>query len=215
MTIALNSTQLADAKTTLIQTAKRFYDKGWMPGTSGNMSIRLPGSSDAELPVFVITASGRNKGALGLNDFVVMNSHESESGKKSSAETLLHQAIYSEYPDVQAVYHVHTVAATVLSMRVVPVPGFIEFSGLEMMKGIGCSTHDCTIRLPVLPNTQDIAELSTRLSPYFEPDVPGFLLQGHGIYTWGQTPFDAWRHVEIWDFLFQQALCEMSLPGRG
>ncbi|MEL7265147.1 MAG: class II aldolase/adducin family protein, partial [Planctomycetota bacterium] len=30
----------------------------------------------------------------------------------------------------------------------------------------------------------------------------GFLIRGHGLYTWGRDLFAARRHVEIFEFLF-------------
>ena len=35
------------------------------------------------------------------------------------------------------------------------------------------------------------------------PDAHGFLLRGHGLYTWGATIADAERHVEILEFLLE------------
>jgi methylthioribulose-1-phosphate dehydratase len=31
----------------------------------------------------------------------------------------------------------------------------------------------------------------------------GFLISGHGLYTWGQSIAEAERHVEILEFLFE------------
>ena len=35
------------------------------------------------------------------------------------------------------------------------------------------------------------------------PDVHGYLIAGHGLYTWGRTVDDALRHVEAFEFLFE------------
>jgi len=172
----------------LIETAKGFYDKNWMLGTSGNLSLRVA-------PAFMITASGKDKGQLTIHDFVDINA------PNASAEAKLHEVLYNTFPEVQAVYHVHTVAATILSME-----KELQFSGLEMLKGLGCSTHDTSIKIPVLENTQDIDALSRILIPQINPDVPGFLLKGHGLYAWGNSPLEAKRHIEIFEFLFQVKL---------
>jgi methylthioribulose-1-phosphate dehydratase len=34
-------------------------------------------------------------------------------------------------------------------------------------------------------------------------DAHGFLLRGHGLYTWGANQADARRHVEIFEFLLE------------
>ena len=37
------------------------------------------------------------------------------------------------------------------------------------------------------------------------PVIHGFLIAGHGLYTWGKTLEQARRHVEIFEFLFECA----------
>ena len=36
-----------------------------------------------------------------------------------------------------------------------------------------------------------------------KPGIHGFLLRRHGLYTWGKDVFEAKRHVEILEFLFE------------
>jgi methylthioribulose-1-phosphate dehydratase len=31
----------------------------------------------------------------------------------------------------------------------------------------------------------------------------GYLIRGHGIYTWGKDLDEAYRHIEIWEFLLE------------
>ena len=40
------------------------------------------------------------------------------------------------------------------------------------------------------------------------PDAHGYLIAGHGFYTWGYSVEDAIRHIEAFEFLFE---CEMLL----
>jgi methylthioribulose-1-phosphate dehydratase len=196
----------AEAADILIETARGFYAKRWMEGTSGNLSIRIR-SDEMDAPLrYLITASGHDKGALTANDFVLVGEGGQvlePAGAKSSAETLLHEAIYQLHEEATAVYHVHTLAATYLSMHAVEPEGVLTFSDLEMIKGLGFDTHEVAIRLPAIENNQDMILLSQEVLRRLEPFVPGFILKGHGVYTWGRTPAEAKRHVEIWEFLFQ------------
>src|SRR6185312_14756040 len=105
---------MPDPKRTLIACAQQFYDRGWMWGTAGNLSVRLKGD-----PLTIaITPSGLNKGALSVDDLLTV-----EEGKKSahvrghtpSAETAIHLAIYKNIPDAHAAFHVHAMYATLLS----------------------------------------------------------------------------------------------------
>ena len=86
-----------------------FDRRGWAMGTSGNLSARLDG------PEFVITASGRHKGRLTVDDFVVPGRPGERN--KPSAETAIHEAIYRRLPETRAILHAHTVASTAASFR--------------------------------------------------------------------------------------------------
>jgi methylthioribulose-1-phosphate dehydratase len=63
----------------------------------------------------------------------------------------------------------------------------------------------------VVQNSQDMLALSQMVPHCINPEVPGLILQGHGLYAWGDTPFEAKRHVEIWEYLFQYRVTEMML----
>jgi methylthioribulose-1-phosphate dehydratase len=198
----------------LIEAANGFYTKNWMPGTSGNLSIRTSGANE---PLnFVITASGKDKGALTPSDFVIVGVDGApieDTEHKSSAETLLHAAVYQKIKEARAVYHVHTVQAALLSNYGLTDGESIRFRGLEMLKGLGLDTHDTEVELPVLENSQDMLTLSQQLPHRIHRKVPGFLLKGHGLYTWGASPFHAKRHIEIWQYLFEYRLGELMLQG--
>ena len=176
-----------------------------MRGTSGNLSTLI-----TEEPLqLLVTASGKDKGALTEDDFLLVD----EGGKsvensscKPSAETLLHSAIYKS-TNAKAVFHVHTTNSTVLTMKNVN----LEFTGLEMLKGLGFKTHDVKIAIPVLENSQDMKYLASLVSSYINEEVPGLLLRGHGIYAWGKTLQETKRHVEIFEFLFEYRVKEMTL----
>ena len=185
-----------------------------MLGTSGNLSISIQ-----EEPLqFLITASGKDKGELTEEDFVLVDEN-GEMGRqrdgekknlKPSAETLLHSAIY-KHTNAKAVFHVHTTNSTLLSMK---SSGNIVFSNLEMLKGLGFKTHDVKIEIPIIENSQDMKYLSTIVPSYINEDVPGLILKGHGIYAWGNSPQETKRHVEIFEFLFEYRVKELNLTKR-
>ncbi|MDG1991417.1 MAG: methylthioribulose 1-phosphate dehydratase [Pirellulales bacterium] len=207
-----------DLRAALCAIGREFHSRGWSLGTSSNYSV-VAGRNPLEL---LITASGKDKSALTKNDFVAVDSsgqliqgHELK-GKKSSAETLLHCLIAKLLPDVGAILHTHSIWGTTLSRQALTTQqtlGAIRIEGYEMLKGLeGITTHDTTIDVPVFQNGQDMVELSDRIREVFiSPDGGpseasahhGFLLSGHGLYTWGRTLADARRHIEIFEFLFE------------
>ena len=196
---------------------REFHGRSWSLGTSSNYSVVL-GRSPLEL---LITASGKDKSALGRDDFVRVDADgrllEGGPGRKSSAETLLHCLVAEVVPalggpPVGAVLHTHSVWGTVLSRADLP-RGSLRIEGFEMLKGLeGVTTHDTHEEVPIFANSQDMEELSGRIrerlseadwSDPRRPPLHGFLLAGHGLYTWGRDLAEARRHIEIHEFLFE------------
>jgi methylthioribulose-1-phosphate dehydratase len=187
---------------TLCELGKNFYSRGWAQGTSGNYSAVL----SREPLLLAITPSGLDKGSLLPSDILEMD----ESGKvfrsqqRPSAEYLLHLAIVRAR-GAAAVLHTHSIWATVLSERHA-AKEFLAIEGYEMLKGLeGVRTHQHREVVPILQNSQDMVELSRKVDSALEanPEAHGFLLQGHGLYTWGQNLQEAKRHIEIFEFLFE------------
>ena len=182
-----------------------------MLGTSGNLSILIE-----EGPIkFLITVSGKDKGELTEEDFILVNENGESvlaSAQEPSAETLLHSAIY-KHTNAKAVFHVHTTNSTLLSKNAIrhTHDAILEFSDLEMLKGLGFKTHDVKATIPIIENSQDMKYLASIVPDYINEDVPGLLLKGHGIYAWGSSPKEAKRHVEIFEFLFEYKLKEMTI----
>jgi len=192
-------------KLQLIDIGSLFYQRQWSVGTSSNYSIKLREKAVRVL----ITASGKDKRALTLDDFVEVDEQGKRIGEgdaQPSAETMLHVVALAQ-PGIHAVLHTHSVWSTILSDRYAS-QGYLEISGYEMLKGLeGIKTHETTVRIKIFENTQDIAKLSEEVKELLaDPAQPlryGFLLRRHGLYTWGKDLFTARRHVEILEFLFE------------
>jgi methylthioribulose-1-phosphate dehydratase len=189
--------------TELAATGRRFYDRGWVFGTSGNFSAVL---EDHPLRL-AITASGIDKRTLSREHILRIDEERRVIGEhsgKPSAEAALHLEIVSRR-GAGAVLHTHSVWSTMLSDAYAERGG-LAISGLEMLKGLdGVGTHEHREWVPIVANDQDMASLARRVGTLLdrEPRVHGFLLRGHGLYTWGRTLAEAERHVEIFEFLFE------------
>ena len=198
-------TEFEQRATELIEAGRSLYKLGMVPATSGNFSARLSGEKIA------ITVSGRHKGKLTQSDIMVIDAEgHSLDGRRSSAETLLHVQIYKRFPDTGAVLHPHSVNATLLSRR---NKTQLELQDYELLKAFpGIDTHDCQVVVPIFKNDQDIARLAATVDSYMDSHsaVYGYLISGHGFYTWGESVDDALRHVEAFEFLFE---CEMRMGG--
>jgi methylthioribulose-1-phosphate dehydratase len=180
--------------------------RGWVPATSGNFSRRVDERH------FAITRSGADKGAIGPADVILVALGEPLPAGVS-AEAPLHAARYRRDPAVGAVVHVHSIPSTVLS-RAETQSGSLRLEGFEMHKALdGFTTHESTLALPVFANDQDTRALADRIENALEakPGVPGYLLAGHGLYTWGRTMGAARRHLEGLEFLLACELEERRL----
>lgn len=204
----------------LRQVGAEFHCRGWSLGTSSNYSV-VVNQQPLEL---LLTASGKDKGALAPDDFVRVNAagervdrpHDAFApGNKPSAETLIH-CVLAQQPGVGAVLHTHSVWGTLLGQRHFEAGG-LELTDYEMLKGLeGISTHETSKWVPIFDNTQNIGALAEsvreRLGDPDEPLQHGFLIRRHGLYTWGATLAEARRHIEIFEFLFE---CEGRLEFGG
>ena len=188
--------------------AGEFLDrKGWVPATSGNISILIDRDRIA------ITASGRHKGRLSERDIVVvdMNGYKIYGEGKPSAEVLLHTMIYKVFPNTKAVVHAHSPNATVLSKLMKGES--IKLESYEILKAFeDIDTHEIEIEVPVFKNDQDIKRLRSRIEEWIKKNrnkkIYGFVLEAHGIYTWSNSMERALNYMEAFEFLFE---CELKL----
>lgn len=197
--------QQTELSQSLVETGRFFYARGWVPATSSNFSVRL----DEERAL--LTVSGRHKGKLTEADFLrvaIDSGFSLEAGKRQSAETLLHTQIYVREPDVGCVLHTHSMPATVLSRL---TEGVLLLEGYELAKAFpGVESHEASLSIPVFANDQDIPRLAAAVDGWINRHgLPvGYLIEGHGLYTWGETVDDAVRHVEALEFMLE---CELWL----
>jgi methylthioribulose-1-phosphate dehydratase len=188
--------------TSLAEIGKGFYTRGWVLGTSGNFSAVI----SREPLQLAITASGMDKGNLTPEQILQIDGAGNviAGNGKPSDETKLHLAAV-KLRGAGAVLHTHSVWSTMLS-HAFATAGGIAISGYEMVKGLaGVKTHEHEEWLPIIENSQNMEELAHTVETTLEqfPAAHGFLLRGHGLYTWGQTLNEAKRHIEIFEFLLE------------
>jgi methylthioribulose-1-phosphate dehydratase len=200
--LSLETEKVACAAHELAECGRNFYQRGWVLGTSGNFSAVVN-----EDPLrLLITASGKDKGRLTEHEFILLNEvGEIIAGTgKPSDETRLHLTLVRQR-GARAVLHTHSVWATLLSDEFA-VQGGVSIAGWEMLKGLaGVQSHQHTEWLPIIENSQEMTTLAQTLAIILQehPAAHGFLLRGHGLYTWGQTLNEARRHIEIFEFLLE------------
>jgi methylthioribulose-1-phosphate dehydratase len=189
----------------LVKVGHLLYARGMVPATSGNFSARLAPDSIA------VTVSGRHKGHLTAADIMEIDmAGRSRDGRRPSAETCLHLQLYRRYPDVHVVLHHHSLPATLISQF---ENGSIVLENYELLKAFGdIDTHATRMEVPVFANDQDIPALAEKVDKYMGVHLPvhGYLISGHGLYTWGDSVETALKYVEAFEFLFK---CELMKRG--
>lgn len=189
----------------LVEAGRVLYEQGMVPATSGNFSVRIADNRIA------ITVTGRHKGKLNISDIMQIDCNgQSRDGRHPSAETALHLQIYRRYPDVAVILHHHSPYATLLSQLVADEVLLAEYELLKAFSEI--DTHETRLRLPVFENNQDISVLAGQVDNYMDVNSPvfGYLIRGHGLYTWAESVETALKYVEAFEFLFK---CELMKRG--
>ena len=193
-----------DAAAQIVAVGRWLDAKGWAPATAGNYSMRLDDGS------FAVTVSGKHKGRLTADDVMRVDSAgASLDGKRPSAETALHLDLYARFPDCGAVLHSHSPEAVGLS-RAVDGDAY-TLAGHEMLKVLpGIATHDISVALPIVDNSQDMADIIAAVAPaLLAPDaIPAYLIRGHGLYGWGRDMAAAERVIEGIEWMIAAELAE-------
>lgn len=191
-----------NAEALLCQIAKECHARGWALGTSGNFSSVV----HRQPLVLTITGTGLHKGTLSQDDFVRVDENGTvvDGAGYPSAETALHLLLANVWR-ASAVLHTHSSWSTIISDLHANAGG-LWIEGYEMLKGLeGVKSHLHREWLPIIENDQDIATLAgvvgAKLTEH--PNVHGFLLRRHGLYTWGENLKQARRHLETLEFLLE------------
>ena len=198
----------------LAEVARGFHERGWLLGTSGNLSAVV----QREPLHLAMSPSGVDKGELKPEQLLSIDENarvvSGHSGKPSD-ETLLHLRIIKER-GAGAVLHTHSIWNTILS-DLYAAGGGVTIEGYEMLKGLqGVRTHEHSEWLPIVENSQDMPALAETITRTLNEHkaAHGFLLRRHGLYSWGETVAQAKRHIEIFEFLLETMGRTLVIRGR-
>lgn len=195
----------------LAATTRHLYDLGWMRGTSGNVSV----VAQEDPRQLLVSASGIAKHATLAEHAVVTDASGRElDGQvhRPSAEAPVHAAIVDAV-GARSVVHVHAMSSVLAAAR---WPAGVPLAGIEQMKGLGCSAEGEEYVIPVVRNSQDMADLSRRIREALDPAMPVVLVADHGMYVWGSSLEDAANRTESADWLLQYRLLhDIVVPDAG
>ena len=208
------SESFAQIASSLASIARGFHARGWVIGTSGNLSAVV----NREPLHLAMSPSGVDKGELSAEQILMIDEHArvlSDHQARPSDESPLHIRIVKER-GAAAVFHTHSIWNTILSDLHAP-DGGLAIEGYEMLKGLeGVRTHEHREWLPIIENSQDMSALADSIGDTLRQhqDAHAFLLRRHGLYSWGNDLAQARRHVEILEFLLEALGRTSSMRGR-
>lgn len=187
----------------LVAVARRMNASGINQGTSGNLSVRIPGG-------MLITPSSLPYEQMQPQDLVALDLRGRPlaaplSGRSPSSEWRLHADILASRPEIQAVLHCHSVHATALACHGRGIPPFHYMTAVAGGDDIRCAPYA----------TFGTAELS-HLAVEALRERLACLLAQHGQVTLGSSLDQALRiaiEVETLAQMYLQAL-QLGEPPR-
>ena len=169
---------------------------GYVPGTSGNLSVRL----DRER--LLATPTGVSKGLVRPRDMVIVDRDGQliDGTRNVTSEIGMHLAIYDQRPDVDAVIHSHPPIATAFAC-----------SG-RALDQLLCQESLMTVGIIPLARyaTTGTDEVGLSLEPHI-PEHDAILLENHGAVSFGKTLLDAFMKMETMEHLANVALIAHQL----
>ena len=173
-------------RSAVLEAAKIIHHDGLVVATSGNVSARVADESGRKL--MAVTASSIGYEELALDDIVVVDFEGDPVWGDAipSTESLLHSAIYSARPDVNAVVHTHSVYASALAVANMPIPALID----EMVVYLGDSVQVAEYGFP------GSEELAGRVVAALG-ERNAVLLRNHGVVGVGHSATEAVRGCQL------------------
>ncbi len=154
-----------NAKESILFWAKRLYQRGMSPATSGNISVKTDNG-------IMISASGTCLNDMDENDIVLVDydGNVKEGNKKPSSEKIMHSEIYTRRDDINAIIHCHC-----------PVIGAFAVAGVAMKKPILPDFALYYDEIPLIPYfCPSSIDLAVAVGECFEKNNVA-LLKNHGI----------------------------------
>lgn len=186
--------------------AQRAYTRGIQTGSGGNMSARIPNYDG-----MIVKNSGGSLGdcTSGGQGWIAMRFDgqllPDESGKPTR-EWRLHAALLKALPEVDAIVHFHSPYSIVWAQEHACLPQITWHSKLKF----GCDIPVVDVPSAVVPECEmtDIVQLFRN-----NPNLPGFVLRGHGLVAVGKTAVAAEHAAELIEETAQITVLEHLLKG--
>jgi L-fuculose-phosphate aldolase len=185
------ATENLELREALLSTYAELIGRGLNQGMAGNCSVRCPQPS-----TFLVTPSGMSLQAMTPESMVLMDINgEVLSEGRPSSEWRFHRDILQARPDVGAVVHTHSVAATALACLREGIPAFHYMVAVAGGADIRCAPY-------ALFGTQELSDAALEALQ----DRKACLLANHGVIALGKYLVQALDLAQEIETLAQQYL---------
>ena len=181
------------ARKQLVKICALLYERELTVSAGGNMSVRL---NEDEI---LITPSGKNKGFLTEDDFLVLDMEGKVLGGmgEPSIEAGMHLALYKANPDTKAIIHCHPLNCIALTMKK-RIRTDLTPEGVLLLGDVPTIGY-------FTPGSKELANAVAS-----KASSKAILMERHGAVTQGKDLIDAYNRMEELEF---QAKLQM-LVGR-
>jgi L-ribulose-5-phosphate 4-epimerase len=180
--------------------SRRGYDRGLVPGVSGNNSLRIPGTG-----LLLIKATNCCQGEMTAADTVLMTMDGTvlDTGRKPSKEWHWHAGIYRTRPDVGGIVHLHPPYSVAFAVAD-EVPALVNAAARGHLRALG--------RVDLLPaGSTELA--AAVLEQFRDEQVRGLLMREHGTITVGPDLRTAYYRTEYLEDNAKVALLAAQIAG--
>ncbi|WP_404454808.1 class II aldolase/adducin family protein [Oceanobacillus kapialis] len=161
-------------------------------GTAGNISARVDEDQ------FYVSASGTYLGEMDISDFSLCSDKGLVEGKKPSKEHIMHQNIYKERPEINAILHASPFYSTLIANTDIEIPSNYFVEAMYYLEKV--------VRVPYKhPGSVDLADAVKERAK--QGNV--MLLENHGIIVYDTSLKEARMALETLEYtckMYIQAL---------
>ncbi|MEW5868599.1 MAG: class II aldolase/adducin family protein [Chloroflexota bacterium] len=177
--------QYEETQQQVVELSQALVAKGFLMGTGGNISVRIPGQAAA----LAITPSNFDYTQMTAGDVCVLDGDLRllAGARKPSIESGMHAAVYALRPDARVVVHTHQVTASAVALLGRPIPALFD----EQVRFLGRSVE------LVAYAPSGTGWLKSRLAARLKNHCNAYILQNHGALVLADTPERALHNVEL------------------
>jgi ribulose-5-phosphate 4-epimerase/fuculose-1-phosphate aldolase len=176
--------QYNDSKQQVVEICQKLVEKGFLIGTGGNASVRVPGQK-----ALAITPSNYDYLKMRPEDICVLSLDLTniEGEMKPSIESSMHAAIYETRDDVNVIIHTHQIYASAFALMNEPIPALYD----EQVRFLGRSVEV----VPYAPSGTPF--LKKQIVSKLRNHCNAYILQNHGAISLGESEERAIFNVEL------------------